>query len=125
MKMPTSSRNQASDDFSSGNQSSGKQLSDNQPVEAEFLFRLYTSGHSPNSERARRQLVNICEAYLCSRYRIEYVDVWENPNIALADRVFATPAVRKVRPAPTTLIFGDLTEVDLVLDAFGIEVTPE
>lgn len=86
----------------------------------QLVLRLYTAGHSPNSERARMQLRYICDTYLDEGYRVEYVDVWENPEIALADRVFATPALRKLGPGPVVLILGDLSQVDQVLTALGV-----
>lgn len=84
-------------------------------------LRLYIAGNSPNSERARYELRRICEEYLAGRHRIETVDVWEQPEVALADRVFATPALRKLSPGPGTLIFGDLSQTEQVLSALGIE----
>jgi circadian clock protein KaiB len=86
----------------------------------ELVLRLYTAGHSPNSERARLHLQHICDTYLDEEFQIEYVDVWENPEIALADRVFATPALKKLTPDPVALILGDLSQVEQVLLALGI-----
>ncbi|MEX1020913.1 MAG: circadian clock KaiB family protein [Litorilinea sp.] len=87
----------------------------------DMILRLYVAGNSPNSERARVQLHHICEVYLRDHYQVEYVDVWEHPEVAFADRVFATPALRSVAPEPSVLIFGDLTQTEEVLYALGIE----
>lgn len=86
-----------------------------------LALRLYVAGNSPNSERARQELNVICAEYLHPDCTIEIVDVWEHPEIALADRVFATPALRKLAPGPTVLIFGDLSQTEQVLNALGIQ----
>ena len=51
-----------------------------------YELRLYLAGHSPKSVRAVENLRRTCEEYLPGRYRIELVDLLENPQLARGTR---------------------------------------
>ena len=89
-----------------------------------FRFRLYVAGDGLNSARAIANLNTICQTYLPDRHEIEIVDVYQEPQRALADAIFMTPTLVKIAPTPKRTIVGTLSDVPTVLQAFGlIEVT--
>ena len=85
------------------------------------VMRLYIAGKAPNSVRAIANLHAICHEYLKDRYKLEIVDVFEEPMRALADGVLVTPSLAKVSPAPLASVVGNLSDRSSVLLALGIE----
>jgi circadian clock protein KaiB len=90
-------------------------------VEPEYLFRLFVSGMTPRSQRAIDNLRNICERHLAGRHRIEVVDLYQTPGLAREEQIIAIPTLVRVRPLPTARVIGDLSQVDKVLHALGIQ----
>jgi circadian clock protein KaiB len=86
-----------------------------------FKFRLYVARGALNSAQAVTNLGAICRAYLPGRHQIEVVDVFREPNRALADGIFMTPMLVRVAPLPVRRIVGTLSQTQLVLRALGLE----
>jgi circadian clock protein KaiB len=78
-------------------------------------LRLYVTGRSPKSVRAAENLQRACEEYLPGRYRIEVVDLLENPRLAADDQILAVPTVVRKLPQPIRKIVGDLSDSERVL----------
>jgi circadian clock protein KaiB len=86
-----------------------------------IIMRLYIAGEAPNSQRAMNRLQSLCAEYLkAEQYRIEIVDILEDPLRALSDRILVTPTLLKLAPPPTSQIIGDLSDTAYVLLALGI-----
>ena len=85
-----------------------------------FRFRLYVAGDGLNSARAIANLNAICQAHLPDRHDIEIVDVYLDPERALADAIFMTPTLIKLEPAPKKQIVGTLSDVSIVLQVLGL-----
>jgi circadian clock protein KaiB len=90
------------------------------PVTA-LVMRLYVTGSAPNSVRALANLTAICKEYLEGRFKLEVIDVLQNPLRALADGILVTPSLTKVSPSPAAKIVGNLGEKSDVLHALGIK----
>ena len=88
-----------------------------------FQFRLYVAGDTPNSDRARVNLGALCRKYLMGCYKIEIVDVYKNPNRAMIDGIYMTPALIKLAPSPVRMIVGTLSQSESLLEALGL--TPD
>ncbi len=86
-----------------------------------FGFRLYVAGGTQNSARAIANLNALCRAHLLHRYEIEVVDVFRQPQRALADGIFMTPTLVKLAPSPVRRIVGTLSQTQTVLQALGLE----
>jgi len=94
----------------------------NDPAPHTYLLKLYVTGTSPRTRQAVENLQRICEQELRGRYRLEIIDVLEQPQAAEDDRVLATPTLIKQLPPPLRRVIGDLSDKDKVL--FGLEVRP-
>lgn len=90
-----------------------------------IVFRLYIASGAPNSMRAQTTLRRLCENHLRGHYRIEIVDVLEEPRRALNDNVLVTPALVKVAPLPSWQMTGDLSASSKILLALGIDEDSE
>lgn len=85
-----------------------------------FKFRLYVAGDSLNSAQALANLGALCRTYLPNRHDIEVVDVFRDPQRALADGIFMTPTLLTLAPPPLRTIVGTLSQTQTVLLALGL-----
>jgi circadian clock protein KaiB len=89
-------------------------------TQAQFKFRLYVTGDSPNSLEAIANLNAICQQHLVRRHEIEIVDVLCEPTRALADGILLTPTLVRFSPAPVRKIIGNLSQTGSALLALGL-----
>jgi circadian clock protein KaiB len=87
-----------------------------------YRFKLYVAGQSARSRAAIRNLNRICETALQDRCDLQIIDVLEQPQIAEADRILATPTLIKEQPAPIRRIIGDLSDSQRLLNGLDIQV---
>ena len=80
------------------------------------------TGRSPKCLRATENLRRSCEEHLAGRYRIEVVDLLENPRLAADDQILAVPTVVRRLPQPIRKIVGDLSDTDRLL--VGLQLRP-
>ncbi|OIP15528.1 MAG: circadian clock protein KaiB [Comamonadaceae bacterium CG_4_9_14_3_um_filter_60_33] len=70
---------------------------------------------------ALANLTALCREYLVGRHEIEVIDVFEQPERALADAIYLTPKLVKLAPLPTKTIVGTLSHTQTVLQALGLQ----
>ena len=92
------------------------------PANTEYLLRLYVAGHTAKSLQAFDNLRAICEQHLAGRYKLEVIDLIENPGLARGDQILALPAVVRQLPPPVKKIIGDFSNVERVL--VGLDLRP-
>lgn len=94
------------------------------PAEAEVQWelRLYVAGHTIKSLTALANLKRICEEYMPGKYRIEVIDLVQNPQLAKGDQILAVPTLVKQLPAPISKVIGDLSNTERVL--VGLDLVP-
>jgi circadian clock protein KaiB len=90
--------------------------------EPAFVLRLYVAGQTPKCVRAYENLKRLCEQHLANRYRIEMVDLTENPQLARGDQILAVPTLVRRLPEPIKKIIGDLSNTERVL--VGLDLRP-
>lgn len=80
-----------------------------------WILKLYVAGQTPKSITAFANLSDICEKHLCGKYRIEIIDLLENPLLAKGDQILAIPTLVRKLPTPVKKIIGDLADTERVL----------
>lgn len=90
--------------------------------EEKWELRLYVAGQTPKSLAAFANLKKICEEYLAGKYRIEVIDLLENPTLARGDQILAIPTLVRKLPEPVKKIIGDLSNTERVL--IGLDMRP-
>lgn len=85
----------------------------------EWELRLYIAGRTARANTALANLERVCEKHLAGRYRIEVVDLLENPRLAAQDQILALPTLVRRLPPPVRKIIGDLSNTDRLL--IGLE----
>jgi circadian clock protein KaiB len=93
------------------------------PPASSFVLRLYVAGQTPKCMRAFSNLKRICEQYLTDRYRIEMIDLLQDPGLARGDQILAVPTLVRRTPEPIKKIIGDLSNTQRVL--VGLDVVAE
>ncbi len=88
----------------------------------EWVLKLYVAGQTEKCVTAFTNLKQICEKYLAGRYRIEVIDLLENPQLAGDDQILAVPTVVKKLPPPLRKVVGDLSNDERVL--VGLNLRP-
>jgi circadian clock protein KaiB len=88
-----------------------------------FVLRLYVAGTRSASVRAVANIKRICERHLSGRYRLDVVDLYQQPARAKEDDVVAAPTLVRTEPGPICRIVGDLADERRVLAGLGIRGT--
>lgn len=88
-----------------------------------YILRLYVAGQTPKSVTAFANLNKICEEHLVGRYKIQVVDLLENPQLARGDQILAIPTLVRELPAPMRKVIGDLSSLERVL--IGLDLVPQ
>ena len=85
-----------------------------------YVLRLFTTGTTPRSTRAVRNLSEICEANLKGRYHLEVIDICQEPGRATECDIIAAPTLIKDEPPPSRRMVGDLSDRSKVLSNLAI-----
>lgn len=88
-----------------------------------YILRLYVAGQTKKSLTAFANLKKICEEHLEGRYRIEVVNLLENPQLAKGDQILAVPTLVRRLPPPIKKIIRDLSNTERVL--VGLDLRAE
>ena len=85
------------------------------PQKQRYILRLYITGVTPQSIRAVANVKNICEEHLQGRYKLEVVDLYQQPQLAKGEQIIAAPTLIKKLPLPLRRIIGDMSKTERVL----------
>src|SRR5512138_3022011 len=86
-----------------------------------YVLKLYVTGSTPRSVRAIENLKKICDAHLKGRYRLEIIDVYQQPELAAKEQLVVAPTLIKQLPLPLRTFIGDLSETDKILVGLDLE----
>ena len=85
-----------------------------------YKFQLYVAGDAQNSRLAVGNLSAFCLKYLPEQHEIEIVDVFQQPERALAESIFMTPTLVRRAPTPARRVVGTLSQAQTFLQAMGM-----
>ena len=75
-------------------------------------MRLYVAGQTPKCDNAIVNLRKFCEEHMPGRYKIEIIDLLQNPKLAKGDQIVAIPTLVRKLPEPLRRIIGDLSNTE-------------
>jgi circadian clock protein KaiB len=106
---------------------SAKPIEEEQPNNAApndevWELRLYVAGQSPKSITAFTNLKKLCDEHLAGRYKIDVIDLMEQPQLAAGDQILAIPTLVRKLPEPLRKIVGDLRNTERTL--VGLNLRP-
>lgn len=94
-----------------------------QADESYYSLQLYIAGSTLYSNRALRNLRQICDRYLKGRYELEVIDIYQCPERVLPENIVAIPTLVKKLPPPLQRLIGDLSHTEKVL--VGLNLLPQ
>jgi circadian clock protein KaiB len=86
----------------------------------EYDLRLYVAGTTSKSVSALRNLEQLCEEHLASRYHIEIIDLMKKPHLAQADQILAVPTLVRKEATRSRRIVGNLSDTQRVLTSLEL-----
>ena len=108
--------------MSTGDDNLPARAPDGDPAPGHSYLRLYVAGQTTKSLTALNNLRRFCEEHLAGRYKIEVIDLMQNPKLAAGDQILAIPTLVRRLPAPLKRIIGDLSNTEKVL--VGLDIRP-
>ena len=85
-----------------------------------YLLRLYVSGMTPRSTKAIENVRKICAEHLEGRYRLEIIDIFQQPAFAKKGQIVAAPTLVKELPPPLRRFIGDMSQTEKLLAGLDI-----
>ena len=86
-----------------------------------YVLRLFVAGATARSRQAVLRVRQLCEAELKDNCTLEVIDIYQQPALARANQIVATPTLIKELPRPVRRFIGNLlntvglfVELDLV-----------
>jgi circadian clock protein KaiB len=88
---------------------------------AQVVLRLFVTGTSQRSLRARDAVESMCRCFRDGAVRVEIVDVLEQPDEAESEKILATPTLIRQVPGPPRRLVGDMAEASRVIQLLGLD----
>jgi circadian clock protein KaiB len=90
---------------------------------AKYILRLYITGMTPKSTMAVANVRKLCEKHLAGRYELEVIDIRQQPKLATAEQIIATPTLIRKLPMPLRKLIGSMSDTERFLA--GIDLKPK
>lgn len=86
-----------------------------------YVLCLYVTGSTPRSSRSILNIRTLCENRLLGRYKLQVIDIYQQPELARKEQIIATPTLVKSFPLPLRKLVGDLSDHARVLAGLGLK----
>ena len=73
-----------------------------------YVLRLFVAGATAKSRQAVLRVRELCEAELKNNCALEVIDIYQQPHLARANQIVATPTLIKEFPRPVRRFIGNL-----------------
>lgn len=88
---------------------------------ATWQLRLYVCGAAPRSTRAIETVKALCEEHIKGDYKLEVIDLYQQPERAKTAQIVATPTLVRELPEPVRYLIGDLSNHDRLLVSLDLK----
>ena len=88
-----------------------------------YNLQLYVTGSTPRSSRSIVNIRRLCEDRLTGRYKLQVIDIYQQPELARREQIIAAPTLIKSFPPPLRKVVGDLSDEAQVLH--GLDLSRE
>ncbi len=89
-------------------------------ADPEFFFQLFVVGTSRKSALAIANVKQVFEEHLKNRYRLEVIDLYQQPHLARGEQILAAPTLVKKIPNPLRRFIGDLSDPQRLLASLNL-----
>jgi len=77
----------------------------------QYILRLFVAGATTRSRQAILRVTQLCNAELNGICDLKVIDIYQQPNLARANQIVATPTLIVELPRPLRRFIGNLTRV--------------
>jgi len=88
-----------------------------------YRLHLYVAGITTRSQRALKNIKDICHDQLEGRYDLQVTDIFQSPEKVADAGVVATPTLIKTSPPPLRRFIGDLSDTEKIVRGLAITET--
>jgi circadian clock protein KaiB len=85
-----------------------------------YRLQLYVTGHTIRSLRAVDNVKRLCDEMIPGRYKLDVVDLYQQPELAAREQLIAAPTLVKRHPLPQRRLVGDMSNRERVLAGLGL-----
>jgi len=86
-----------------------------------YVLKLFVTGLAPYSNRAIINIKSICEKYLKGSYELEIIDIYQQQDLALSEKIIAVPLLIRKFPLPERRLVGDLSDMEKTLKELDLK----
>lgn len=83
--------------------------------QATCVLRLYVTGSTPRAKSAVMKVKSFCEEHLKGHYRLDVIDIYQQPDYAREEQIIAAPTLVKKLPRPLRRLVGDFSSPERVM----------
>jgi circadian clock protein KaiB len=76
-----------------------------------YVLRLFVAGATAKSRQAVLRVRQLCGAELKDNCKLEVIDIYQQPKLARANQIVATPTLILELPLPVRRFIGNLTNI--------------
>jgi circadian clock protein KaiB len=76
-----------------------------------YVLRLFVAGATDKSRQAVLRVRQLCEAELKDNCKLEVIDIYQQPKLARANQIVATPTLIMEFPPPMRRFIGNLANI--------------
>src|SRR5947199_3483255 len=105
-----------------GTKTKRRQESSPAPGTTPYSLRLYVVGSSLKSAQAVQIANRVCGLFPPGRCKLEVVDLYQQPDLAMHDNVLALPSLIKMHPPPRRTFVGITEDTDTILRKLGLPI---
>ena len=81
------------------------------PFRGRYILRLFVAGATERSRQAVLHVRELCAGPLQNRCKLEVIDIYQQPALARANQIVATPTLIKESPRPIRRFIGNLVNI--------------
>jgi circadian clock protein KaiB len=76
-----------------------------------YVLRLFVAGATAKSRQAVLRVRQLCEVELKNNCKLEVIDIYQQPKLARANQIVATPTLIMEFPPPMRRFIGNLANI--------------
>jgi len=76
-----------------------------------YVLRLFVAGATARSRQAILRVQKLCETELKGRCDLQVIDIYQQPKLARANQIVATPTLIREFPRPARRLIGSLANI--------------
>jgi|GEM_PF-690195 len=76
-----------------------------------YILRLFIAGATTRSREAVLRVRGLCETGLAGKFKLEVIDIYQQPQLACKNQIVATPTLIIEFPPPLRRFIGNLTNI--------------